>query len=85
MFLMSKFKSWAEAGRGRITALAKSIGAPQSYVNNMVNGKKPVPLHHAAAIEQFTGGAVTRQDLFPDSWQRIWPELANTPTTHQES
>ena len=86
MAVMNKFKSWAEAERGRISAVARHIGAPTSYANNMVHGKKPVPIHHAAAIEKFTGGAVTRKDMFPDSWERIWPELATTSTTnHQES
>lgn len=82
---MNKFKTWANGERGRISALARHLNAPASYVNNMVNGKKPVPIHHGAAIDKFTGGAVSRQDLFPDSWQRIWPELATPqqPTTQE--
>ena len=27
-------------------------------------------------VEQKSAGAVTRRDLRPDDWQRIWPELA---------
>lgn len=39
---------------------------------------------HGAAIEQFTQGAVTRQQMFPNDWQRIWPELAtDAPVTEQ--
>lgn len=39
---------------------------------------------HGAAIEQFTQGAVTRQQMFPNDWQRIWPELAtDAPFTEQ--
>lgn len=31
---------------------------------------------NCVAIEQATDGAVTRQDLRPDDWRAIWPELA---------
>jgi len=27
------------------------------------------------AIERATGGVVTRKDLRPDDWWKIWPEL----------
>lgn len=30
---------------------------------------------HCVAIEQATGGQVTRKDLRPHDWQRYWPEL----------
>ena len=83
---MNKLKAWISEERGRGVKLAKHLGCMLPFVHKITNGAKPVPIRHAAAIEQFTGGAVTRQDLFPDSWQRIWPELANTSTTnHQES
>lgn len=29
------------------------------------------------SIERATNGAVTRRDLRPDDWARIWPELAD--------
>lgn len=83
---MNKFKSWAEAERGRISALSKALGLPYSFTFNMAKGKRAIPMHHAAEIEKFTGSAVTRKDMFPDSWERIWPELATTSTTnHQEN
>ena len=34
-----------------------------------------VPIEHCTAIEKATKGAVTRQELRPDDWQAIWPEL----------
>jgi DNA-binding transcriptional regulator YdaS (Cro superfamily) len=37
----------------------------------------------AAAIEEFTEGQVTRKDLFPNDWQRIWPELADQSSANQ--
>lgn len=49
----------------------------------MSAGDKPVPVTHGAAIERFTDGAVTRQQLFPNDWPRIWPELADpAPAAH---
>jgi DNA-binding transcriptional regulator YdaS (Cro superfamily) len=45
-------------------------------VSKMVNGDKPIPLEHMAPIEEFTGKQVTRQEMLPDGWQTIWPELA---------
>jgi len=45
----------------------------------MADGRKPVPVVHGASIEAFTRGAVTRQAMFPNDWQRIWPELATIP------
>jgi DNA-binding transcriptional regulator YdaS (Cro superfamily) len=44
--------------------------------------RKPSP-EYAVAIERATGGAVKRQDLRPDDWHRIWPELATETTTTQ--
>jgi DNA-binding transcriptional regulator YdaS (Cro superfamily) len=31
---------------------------------------------NCVVIERATGGLVTRKDLRPDDWERIWPELA---------
>ena len=75
-----KLKSWIESERGRSTALAKAIDVPPSFVSKMVSGDKAVPLERCVAIEVATHGAVTRQDLRPDDWQKIWPELAHSPT-----
>lgn len=58
--------------------MASHLGVPVSFVHKMGSGEKPVPLAHAAAIEQFTQGEVTRRAMFPEDWPRIWPELANT-------
>ena len=32
-----------------------------------------------AAIEAYTKGEVTRQEMCPDRWQDIWPELVQAP------
>jgi DNA-binding transcriptional regulator YdaS (Cro superfamily) len=78
---MEILKSWLKAEHGRGGKLARYLGVPPSFVTKMSEGEKPVPVGHGAAIEHFTGGAVTRQAMFPDDWQRIWPELVHTADT----
>jgi DNA-binding transcriptional regulator YdaS (Cro superfamily) len=41
------------------------------------DGKRELPAEHCAMLEQATRGAITRRDLRPDDWHRIWPELVN--------
>ena len=54
--------------------LAESLGVRQQTVSYW--RKAGVPVEHCAAIERLTGGRVTRRDLRPEDWARIWPELA---------
>ena len=60
-------------------ALAKAIEVPPSFVSKMVNGEKTIPAEHCKAIEKFTGGAVTCQEMRPHDWHKYWPELAQAP------
>ena len=73
MDLHSYLEQEGAGSRGR---LAKAIGAYPSDVSNWARGRRGVPVERAVAIEQATGGAVTRRDLRPDDWHLIWPELA---------
>jgi DNA-binding transcriptional regulator YdaS (Cro superfamily) len=57
---------WLNAQRGRKSGLAARLGVPPSFVIKMANGEKPVPLEHCPAIQEFTGGAVTCEELRPD-------------------
>lgn len=61
---------------GGQAALAARIGVKQQLVWNWLNRGNAVPPEHCAAIEQATEGTVTRRDLRPEDWARIWPELA---------
>lgn len=61
--------------RGRAAALAKALGTHAPNVTDWAKGDRPVPIKYGAQIEQLTSGLVTRQELFPDEWERIWPEL----------
>lgn len=68
-------------GRGAATRLAEAIGAHSSDLSNWTNGQRPVPVKFAVAIEYATDKIVTRQELFPDDWRLIWPELTEQVTT----
>lgn len=74
---MEILKSWLSAEHGRVGRLARHLGVPSSFVSAMADGRKPIPMQHGAGIELFTSGAVPRRLMFPNDWQRIWPELAS--------
>ena len=78
MVLMESLKKWLSAERGRGVRLAARLHVPPSFVAKMASGEKNIPLEHATDIEVFTEGAVTRKDIRPDDWARIWPELAES-------
>lgn len=69
------FRTWLESKRGLAGALAVYLKVPPSFVSKMASGDKPIPVAHMAAIEAYSGGEVTRQEMCPDGWQKIWPEL----------
>lgn len=80
---MATLKSWLAAERGRGVRLAAHLKVPPSFVHKMANGNRPVPVEHGAAIECFTHGEVSRPELFPGDWPRIWPELAANDQARQ--
>lgn len=73
-----KFNEWINAERGRSLAIAQAVGVSPPVVSNWATGKKGIPLERCVQIERGTNGAVTRRDLRPNDWQKIWPELATS-------
>lgn len=73
---MELLKQWLSAEHGRGSALARHLCVPASFVSKMAAGDKPIPVEHGAQIEAFTEGVVSRRAMFPDTCERIWPELA---------
>ena len=65
--------------RGRQASLARAIGAHAPDISRWAAGTRPIPVEYGAAIETATGGLVTRKEMFPDEWERIWPELVERP------
>ena len=74
---------WLRLERGRQAGLAHHLGIKPPQVADWISRDKPVPVVHMAAIEAYTGGIVTRRDMRPEDWPRIWPELANTQPATQ--
>jgi DNA-binding transcriptional regulator YdaS (Cro superfamily) len=60
---------------GAMSRLAESIKAHAPDVSMWSSGKKSVPVNRCVQIEAETRGLVRRQDLRPDDWHLIWPEL----------
>ncbi|CAM3698197.1 transcriptional regulator [Xenorhabdus thuongxuanensis] len=61
--------------RGEAKRLAEKLGVSSSYLSQMAHGHAPVPPARCFDIEKATDGKVTRQDLRPHDWQKIWPEM----------
>jgi len=45
------------------------------YLRQIAYGNRPCSPRIAVCIEQQSGGIITRKMLFPDDWQKVWPEL----------
>lgn len=56
-----------------LTALGAGLGVSKCVVWNWRN-RGSVPPEYAPAIEALT--QVSRKELRPDDWSRLWPELA---------
>lgn len=71
----------AAAELGSLSALASAIGVAQS-TPSMWKARGNVPSEYCLAIERATDGKVTRADLRPDDYWRIWPDLP-APTAQE--
>jgi len=61
--------------RGMAAQIAKDMKISPSYLSQMVSGVAPISPARAVEFEQLLKGEVTRQDIYPDDWHLIWPEL----------
>ncbi|WP_343728505.1 Cro/CI family transcriptional regulator [Duganella sp.] len=66
-------------GRGARSALAKKLNLTPVLISQWANETRPVPPERCVEIEVATDGEVSRRDLRPDDWWRIWPELTAKP------
>lgn len=74
--------AWLDGDRGRLTALADHFGLTQSAVSQWrTNG---VPPARMKAVRDFTGGAVSLDDMLPDPQGRPCINVA-APATQLES
>lgn len=65
-------------GRGCLAELGRRLTpvASNSWMSQLASGKPAIPIEIAVQLEQLTGGEISRKQLFPDTWEKIWPELA---------
>jgi len=56
-------------------AFAAQLGVTQSMVGQWMRGVVVPPPSRCVEIELLTDGRVSRIDLRPADWARIWPEL----------
>lgn len=57
------------------SSLSQRLKVPNVSVSNWANGKRPIPIRWMPVIEKETNGLVTRKDMRPDDWHKLWPEL----------
>lgn len=55
---------------------AKKVGTSPGHLTNFSYGYTPLDPKVCVAIERESFRVVTRQELKPNDWQEIWPELA---------
>lgn len=60
---------------GGLAKLAELMGESAQTVSNW--RARGVPIQKCAQLERATAGIVTRRDLRPNDWDRIWPELVD--------
>jgi DNA-binding transcriptional regulator YdaS (Cro superfamily) len=68
-------KQYMQAEKGNATKLAAALGIPLSFLSQMASGNRTVSPERASAMELASEGQITREELRPDDWQLIWPEL----------
>ena len=61
---------------GGAAPFARALGVSIQTARFWREGKRGLRSEYGARIETLTGGKVRRQDIWPVSWQVIWPELA---------
>ncbi|MEY0017261.1 transcriptional regulator [Providencia rettgeri] len=61
--------------RGEVKKLAQQLGVSSSYLSQMSSGRVPVPIARCIDIENATSGLVTRKELRPLDWNKIWPDI----------
>lgn len=61
---------------------ARAINVSPALLHQWIENIRPVAIRHCPAIEGETSGKVTRQELRPDDWHKIWPELVALDPGH---
>ena len=54
---------------------ARAIKVSPALLHQWIEGIRPVAIPQCVVIERETGGKVSRKELRPDDWDKIWPDL----------
>lgn len=66
-----------QSSKGEAKRLAGCLGVSKSYMSQMISGLAAINPERCVVIEKETLGMVTRRDLRPSDWWRVWPDLSN--------
>lgn len=64
---------------GARAEIIAGLGVSAQVISNWKS--REVPIEHCLDIERATNGKVTRRELRPDDFWRIWPDLAHMAPT----
>lgn len=59
----------------RRAELAAYCGTSFDYLRQIGYGNRPCSPLIAVCLERASHGLITRKDLFPEDWAKLWPEL----------
>ncbi len=79
---MSKIKEAVEAAGGP-SAVAELLGVSVQAVCFWRDGKRSFPPEFCAPLEKACNGSVSRSDMRPSDWSRIWPELVGADAARE--
>ena len=65
-----------------LQAIGAELGVSKSAVSQWMMPNREVPIKHCASLEALSRGKVSRQQLRPNDWAQIWPELTQKNVTN---
>ena len=65
--------------------MARALRVSTQTVCFYRDGERRINAEHGARLEALSNGQVTRKHIWPQSWQRIWPELACATDTSTQA
>lgn len=84
-----KLSAYFAQERGAQARLAKTLNIPapmlSAWASEDPEQRRPVPIERCLAIENATNQDVTRKDLRPDDWHKVWPDFKEPATVGGDS
>jgi len=74
MTLLQYLNSLSSQRRAEVAVLCETSF---EYLRQIAYGNRPCSPKIAVCLERESGALVTRKLLFPNDWDKVWPELAD--------